>query len=156
MGHANRLVGYLASVVSASLFYLAWSIIELGYIGPPGSTTLVFKIGLASVFFVLYGPAAAFILMALPWYLAVLWHNRLRFGLLYLSLVGAVITLAVTCATSSLAPKMLFVPDETFLEGFATAVERQGICLMLTGFVFGLTFWLVSERRRRPLSVKAA
>ena len=28
------------------------------------------------------------------------------------------------------------------------AIERQGICLLLTGFVFGLTFWVVSERQR--------
>jgi hypothetical protein len=157
MGQVNRLVGYLASVVSAALFYLAWEVVTVAQIGPPdASTSFLFKLGLASVFLVLYGPGAAFVLMALPWYLAVLWHSRLRFGAIYFLMVGAATTLVLSCAASSLAPKMLFVPDETFIEGFLTAVERQGICLMLTGALFGLTFWLISERRRPVGSARAS
>jgi hypothetical protein len=51
---------------------------------------------------------------------------------------------------------MLFIEDQTFLQGFMVAIERQGICLMLTGVVFGLTFWLVSERLRHPRSKEAS
>jgi hypothetical protein len=149
MGKANRVVGYLVSIVSASLFYIAWEVINVGLIGPPGQDTgLKFKTALAFTFFVLYGPCAAFVLMVLPWYLAVLWHDRLRFGLMYFSMIGAATTLVISSATCSLAPKLLFVEDQTFLQGFVVAVERQGVCLLLTGFLFGLTFWLVSERLR--------
>jgi len=149
MGKGNRLVGYLASVASASLFYVVWEVIIIGLIGPPGEGTgVLFKITFAFTIFLVYGPCAAFVLMVLPWYLAVLWHDRLRFGLIYFPMVGAATTLVMSCATCSLAPKMLFVEDETFLGGFLIAVERQGICLLLTGFLFGLTFWLVSERLR--------
>jgi hypothetical protein len=129
MGKANRLVGYLASVVSASLFYMVSFVIADELFVPYGKDTgALFKISLALTFFLVYGPCAAFVLMVLPWYLALLWHDRLRFGLMYFSMVGTVTTLAVCCATSSLAPKMLFVEDQTFLQGFMVAVERQGIC----------------------------
>jgi hypothetical protein len=67
---------------------------------------------------------------------------------MYFSLIGAATTLVIGSGTSSLSPKPLFIEDQTFLEGFIIAVQRQGICLLLTGFVFGVTFWLVSERRR--------
>ena len=75
MGHANRLVGYLASVASASLFYVAWLVIELNWL-PDGHTSVLFKIGLA-FFFMLFTVGPAFVLMAFPWYLLVRWYGRL-------------------------------------------------------------------------------
>jgi hypothetical protein len=157
MGKANRLVGYLASVVSASLFYVVWVVVSFGPNRPPGDVTVLFKIGFALFFWLLSGMAATFVLMAFPWYLAVRWQDRLRrFGPMYFPLIGAVTTLVTGCATSSLSPKPLFVEDQTFIEGFMIAFQRQGICLLLTGLVFGLTFWLVSDRLRRPRSVEAS
>jgi len=79
-----------------------------------------------------------------------------RFGRMYFPLVGAATTLVIGCGTSSLSPKPLFIEDQTFFEGFKIAVQRQGICLLLTGFVFGMTFWLVSERLRHSRSTKAS
>jgi hypothetical protein len=35
------------------------------------------------------------------------------------------------------------------------AIQRQGVCLMFTGLVFGLTFWFVSERLRPSRSIEA-
>jgi hypothetical protein len=152
----NRLIGYLASAVSASLFYVLWIVVSSGpNRTPDGDVTVL--IGIAFFFWLFGGMAAAFVLMAFPWYLAVRWHDRLqRFGLMYFSLIGAATLLVIGCATSSLSPKPLFVEDQTFLEGFMIAVQRQGICLLLTGFVFGLTFWLVSERRRFTRSMEAS
>jgi hypothetical protein len=164
MGKANRLVGYLASVAGASLFYVAWFVIWVErHTMPGGDASFMFKIGLA-FFFMLFSAGSAFVLMAFPWYLSVRWYDRLqrsglihsarwydqsrRFGLIYFSMFGAATTLVLGCATSSLSPKPLFIEDQTFLEGFMVAIERQGICLLLTGFVFGLTFWMVSERLR--------
>ena len=158
MGNVNRMVGYLASVTSASLFYVAWFVFSFEQNRTPdGHVTVLFKIGLALFFWFFEGMCAAFVLMVFPWYLAVVWHDRgQRFGLMYFSLIGAAITIAVGCGTSSLSPKPLFIEDQTFLEGFMIAVQRQGICLLLTGFVFGLTFWLVSERRRHSRSMEAS
>jgi hypothetical protein len=65
--------------------------------------------------------------------------------------VAALLSLAIGCATSSLSPKPLFIEDQTFLEGCMIAVQRQGAGLVLTGLVFGLTFWLVSERQRQSV-----
>ena len=79
-----------------------------------------------------------------------------RYGLTYFSLIGAATILVIGSMISSLSPKPLFIEDQTFLEGFMIAIERQGICLLLTGFVFGLTFWLVSERLRYSHSIEAS
>jgi hypothetical protein len=158
MGKANRLVGYLASVTSASLFYVVWFVVSVEQNRTPGGdVTVLFKIGIAVFFWLFGGMGAAFVLMAFPWYLTVVWHDRLkRFGLIYFSLIGAATTIVIGCGTSSLSPKPLFIEDQTFLEGFTIAIQRQGICLLLTGLVFGLTFWLVSERLRHSRSMEAS
>ena len=155
MGNSNRLVGYLASVTSASLFYVGWFAVQNRT--PDGRVTVLFNIGFAFFFWLFGGMGAAFVLMAFPWYLAVVWHARLqRFGLMYFSLIGAAITIALGCGTSSLFPKPLFVEDQTFLEGFIIAFQRQGVCLLLTGLVFGLTFWFVSERLRHFRAIQVS
>jgi hypothetical protein len=151
MGAANRLVGYLASFACASLIYMAWFV--LWNRAAESHVSIRFRIGIAVFFWLFGGMAAALVLIAVPWYLAVIWHDRLqRFGLVYFCLIGAVFTLAIGCATSSLSPKPLFIEDQTFFEGCMIAVQRQGACLLLTGLVFGLTFWLVSERQRQSTS----
>jgi hypothetical protein len=148
---ANRLVGYLASFVSASLMYLVWFV--LWNKAADSHVSIRFRIGIAVFFWLFGGTAVALVVIAGPWYLAVILHDRLRrFGLMYFCLVGAVFTLAIGCATSSLSPKPLFIEDQTFLEGCVIAVQRQGAGLVLTGLVFGLTFWLVSERQRQSIS----
>jgi hypothetical protein len=156
MGRANRALGYLASVVSASLFYVAWFVIEINRKPvPEGRVGVRFELGFAIFFLIFSGMGAAFVLMVPPWYATVRLYDRLkRFGPTYFSLIGAVATLAIGCATASLSPKPLFIEDQTFLQGFMIAIERQGFCLLLTGAVFGLTFWLISERLRTSLPAK--
>jgi hypothetical protein len=155
MGNANRLLGYLASFLCASLFYIVWFAIESWT--SSGNVSLLFHIGIAVFFWLFEGMAAALVLMALPWYLAVVLYERLQSsGLIYFALIGAATTTVIGCATASLAPKPLFIEDQTFLQGFMIAVERQGICMLLAGIVFGGTFWLVSERRRRVRFKNAA
>ena len=144
MGNTHRMVGYLASFSSASLFYLVWLAVQNRT--SASHVTVRFQIGFALFFWIFGGMAAALVLMAFPWYLAVVWHGRLqRSGLMYFSLIGAAITTVIGCATASLAPKPLFIEDQTFLEGFMIAIQRQGVCMMFTGLVFGLTFWFVSR-----------
>jgi hypothetical protein len=152
MGNANRPVAYLASFSSASLFYMFWFAVQI--MTPDSHVTVLFHIGIAIFFWLFGGMAAALVLMAFPWYLALVWHDRLQCsGLMCFSLIGAATTTAIGCATSSLAPKPLFIEDQTFLAGFMIAVQRQGVCLVLTGLVFGLTFWFVSERLRHSRSI---
>jgi len=130
--------------------YVVWLVVSIQLRETPGEDTGVrFKIALALTFLVFEGMGAAFVLMAFPWYFSVRWYDRLqRFGLIYFPLNGAATALIIGSCTSSLSLKSLFIEDQTFLEGFMIAIERQGICLLLTGFVFGLTFWVVSERQR--------
>jgi hypothetical protein len=155
VGKVNRIVGYLASVASASLFYLVWFVVELELL-PSGHAGLIFAIGFALFFWLAGGMGAALVSMALPWYLTVRGYGRLqRFGLFYFSLIGAATALVIGCGTSSLSPKPLFIEDQTFFEGFVIAAQRQGICLLLTGLTFGLTFWPVSERLQHSRSIAA-
>ena len=146
MGHANRVVGYLASVAAASLFYVAWFALSST---SDGKVTVLFKIGLAIFFLVFEGLGATLVVMTLPWYLAARAYSRAQSSsVIYFPVLGAMTTLVIGCGASSLAPKPLFIEDQTFFEGFMVAVHNQGVCLLLTGLVFGLTFWLVSERLR--------
>jgi hypothetical protein len=147
LGSANRLVGYLAGFSGASLFYVVWFSVEIRT--PASNVGILFDVGFAIFFWLFEGMAAALVLMALPWYLALMLHHRIkRSGLIYFSVVAAALTTVLACATSSLAPKPFFVEDQTFLEGFMIAIQRQGICFLLSGLLFGATFWFVSERRR--------
>jgi hypothetical protein len=156
MGKAHRWVGFLASVVSASLVYIICLAVSLEFEGPRDIHNGVFTLGFAIVFWFFGGMAAALVLMVLPWVVVVQVSDRLRcFNPLYFALSGAVMILLLGCGTSSLAPKPLFVEDQSFIEGFLITAERQGIDLLLTGLVFGLTFWLMSERSRHSRSVKA-
>ena len=150
MGKAHRLIGYSASFLVASLFYVGWIAVQDRSSG--GNVTVLFQVGVAIFFWLFGGVAAALILLALPWSLAV--ALRRHSGLTYFSILGAALATILGCATSSLAPKPLFVEDQTFLQGFTIALQRQGICLLLTGLVFGMTFWFVSERGRHAPSTR--
>jgi hypothetical protein len=74
---------------------------------------------------------------------------------LYFSTMGAALIFLVGCAMSSLAPKPLFIEDQTFFEGFRIAVERQGLVFVLAGAVFGCLYWLVSERTLRVSTMQS-
>lgn len=116
--------------------------------------TILFQIGVAIFFWAFGGIAAALLAMALPWSLAVLWTNRIReFGLVSSLTLGSALTILLGCAASSLAPKPLFIEDQTFLKGFVIALQRQGICLLLAGLLFGVTYWYLSQRGRPSRSV---
>ncbi len=88
-------------------------------------------------------------LMIVPWLLAVRGYRRIKLpGWIYYSSIGAVGTVVIGCATSSLAPKPLFIEDQTFIEGAIMAAERQGVCMLLAGLLFGLTYWFLSGRHQ--------
>ena len=93
-----------------------------------------------SMLFTVFLPALG--LMFLPWLAALRACRRLAIpGAAFHASVGAAATLLVGCATASLAPKPLFVEDQTFLEGAMVAAERQGLVLLAAGAALGLTSW---------------
>lgn len=152
VGKANRLIGYIAAFLVASLFYVGW--ITVANRAPGTGVAVRFRIDIAIFFWLFGGVAVALVLMALPWSLAVIFANRIRqFGLAYFLTFGAALTILLGCAASSLAPKPLFIEDQTFSEGFVIALQRQGVCLLLTGLLFGVTYWYLSERGRPVRSI---
>jgi hypothetical protein len=152
LGKANRLVGYVAAFVVSSLFYVGWFTVASRV--PGSDVTILFQIGIAIFFWAFGGVAAALIAMSLPWSLVVIGTSRIRqFGLPSSLALGAALTILFGCASSSLAPKPLFIEDQTFLEGFVIAFQRQGVCFLLAGLLFGATYWYLSERGRRSRSV---
>jgi hypothetical protein len=147
LGKAHRLVGYIAALLVASLFYVSW--FTVANKAPGSDVAILFRIGVAIFFWAFGGVAVALGAMALPWSFAVIWARRIKqFGLVYFLTLGAALMILLGCTASSLAPKPLFIEDQTFFEGFVIALQRQGICLLLTGLVFGLTYWCLSERGR--------
>jgi len=151
MDNKNRVGGYIASLIVSSLFYLLWFVVSsaLEYRQRNQPVDLPLSIVLAVFFLFFQGTGTALVLMAIPWYFAVCAYDRIqRFGRIYFPLIGAATLLVIGCGTSSLAPKPLFIEDQTFLEGFMIALERQGLCLFLCGVLFGVTYWLIASKSR--------
>jgi hypothetical protein len=152
-GKAHRLLGYIVAFLLASVLYIAWFTVANRV--PGSDVTILFRLGVAVFFWAFGGVAAALVLIAVPWAFAVVWMKRVgRFGSVYWLLLGAALTVIFGCGASSLAPKPLFIEDQTFSEGFVIALQRQGICLVLMGLLFGLTYWYLSERGRSTSRVR--
>jgi hypothetical protein len=140
----NPILGYLISSVVAWAFYIAW--MSLALLRSPGSKTdLAFNMSFAAIFSVIDGFVPTLGLLILPWVLAVRVYRRVQLpGWIFFPAVGAASVFLIGCAASSLAPKPLFVEDQTFLQGAVIAAERQGVCMALAGLLFGLTYWFLS------------
>jgi hypothetical protein len=64
--------------------------------------------------------------------------------------VGALLVFTLGCTAASLSPKPLWIEDQTFREGAVIAAERQGLCLLVCGIVFGGCYtWLDRQMRAR-------
>jgi hypothetical protein len=157
-GSVNAVLGYACSAAIASVFYIIWLCESLSYAAAQGPTmSLQFRLGFSVFLCVFGGFLLALGLMIAPWLLAVRGYRRVKLpGWIYYSAIGAVSTVVIGCATSSLAPKPLFVEDQTFIEGAMIAAERQGVCMLLAGLLFGLTYWFLSGRRRSAATAAGA
>jgi hypothetical protein len=145
---ARRIAGYLAGTAAATLIYVIWDtcVTHLS-VAPPGRPSIIFEIGLGIFFAIFAGFGAAMLLIAPLWFMVTLSRKlAARFEGLYFSAMGAALTFLAACAMSSLAPKPLFIEDQTFLGGFRIAVERQSVVFLVSGAVFGCVYWLVTER----------
>ena len=99
-----------------------------------------------SIFF-LDGFLQALLLLILPWTAAVWLSRKFRWSAkLYFPAAGALLLFVIGCAAASISPKPLFIEDQTFLEGALIAAQRQGLCFLFSGAVFGAAYWFISER----------
>jgi hypothetical protein len=133
----------------ASLIYVLWDALVFMKSEPQTPHVgLGFRLLLALFFWIAMGFAPALLVMIAPWSLAVAACWKLRWsGQLYFPAVGAVMVFVLGCTTASLAPKPLFVEDQTFLQGATIAAERQGITFLLAGLAFGVCYWFFGERQ---------
>src|SRR5579862_5137125 len=137
-----RMVGYASSAIVASAFYVSWIAAE-----SPGPSSMRDRLYAALFFYAFGGFAATFVLMTLPWAVAVWMYRKVQLaGAAYFACAGALLMILVGCAVSSVFPKPLFVEDQTFLRGVAIALQRQGVCLVLAGVIFGIGYWLFVEK----------
>ena len=152
-GRANPALGYIVAFLLASMLYIGWlTVINRG---PGSDETILLRLGAAVFFWAFGGVAAALVLMVVPWALAAVRKEWVGpFEVVYWPLLGAALTVTFGCGTSSLAPKPLFIGDQTFSEGFVISLQRQGFCLVLVGLLFGSTYWYVSERGRPTSSTR--
>lgn len=146
-GSFDLVIGHAWGAAVGSLIYVALDALVLRHSGTP-ETSLGFDLGFIFFFLLPTDFAPALLLMILPWWLAVSVYRKLRLpGQLYFPGVGALLVFVLGCTTASLAPKPLFVEDQTFLQGATIAAERQGIAFLLAGLAFGACYWFFSGRQ---------
>jgi hypothetical protein len=133
---------------AASLIYVVWDALVFMRSEPQTpQVSMGFRFLFASFFWVAGGFAPTLLVMIVPWSVAVSAYRKLRWpGQLYFPGVGAFMVFVLGCTSASLAPKPLFVEDQTFLQGAAIAAERQGIAFLLAGLAFGACYWFFGER----------
>jgi hypothetical protein len=140
---AWRVPEFIASAVIAGAVYVVWtaSVLFLGVehrTFPDFLTTLA----LALFFSITSGFALAMLLMIVPWAIAVWGQLKTGWnGRIYFPVVGAALVFLLGCIATSISPVLLFVPDQTFLEGALLTAQRQGLCLVVSGIAFGACHW---------------
>lgn len=129
------------------MIYAAYILFAIDKTGTTG-LGFEFRLTFAILFWVAGGFAATLLVTIVPWILAVSAYRKLRWpGQLYFPGVGAFVLFVLGCTSASLAPKPLFVQDQTFLQGAVIAAEREGIAFLLAGFAFGACYWFFAERQ---------
>lgn len=150
---ARRVANYAVSAILASLIYVVWLTVSITFGG--GETThsgLLFGLGFASVFLFVGGFALALLLMIVPWAIAVWAQLKTRWdGRIYFTGVGALLVFTLGCTSAAISPKPLWIDDQTFLEGAVIAAQRQGLCLLFSGFAFGACYWWLERQIRAIL-----
>ena len=139
-----RVAGYALSALLACIFYVCWIATETSFSSPGSVRDQLF----AALFFcVIGGFSAALLVMSALWIVVIWALRRIRRSTgAYFAGAGAILMVLVGCMASSLSPKLLFVEDQTFFEGVFIALERQGLCLALSGALLGLGYWFFAEK----------
>jgi tetrahydromethanopterin S-methyltransferase subunit F len=138
---SRRFAGFAVSAILASLLYVIWVAISAAWDGGTTHRGLIFGLRFALFFMFAGGFALAWILMIVLWAMAVWLQLKTRWDArIYFPAVGALLVLVLGSAASSIAPTPAWMQNQTFLQGAAIAAERQGLCLLASGLVFGACY----------------
>lgn len=143
----KRAFGYIVGAIFASLFYIAWIFCALLWSSREAHQQFITIFSASILFFLIGGFGLVFLPLILPWTVVVSAFPKARCsGMIYFTLVGAILLFVIGCLISSLMPKPLFIEDQTFFEAVIIAVEREGICFALAGSMFGASYWFLCDR----------
>jgi hypothetical protein len=143
----RRAVGYVSGAILASLLYVIWVIVSALHEPSDGHGISVFLIEFSFFFWLVDGFALTLLLMIIPWFIIVWSYRRLQWsGGVYFPIAGSLVLFVIACAATSIAPKPLWIEDQTFLQGALIGAQRQGICFLASGLLFGASYWFLSER----------
>ena len=143
----RRAIGYTSGAILASLIYVKWVMVSAPHEPSDPHGNLVFLITFSFFFWLVDGFALTLILMIIPWIIVVWAYRRLQWsGSIYFPIAGSLLLFVIACAATSIAPKPLWMDDQTFLHGALIATQRQGICFLASGLLFGASYWLLGER----------
>jgi len=146
-GVVKRVVGYMSGAILASLVYVAWLMVSITAEHSDAHGGLAFRVAFSLFFWLSSGFALSLLLMIVPWIVAVWAYRRLQLsGRMYFPVAGSLLLFIIACVATSIAPKPLFVEDQTFLQGALIAAQRQGICFLVSGLLFGASYWFLGER----------
>jgi hypothetical protein len=133
------------SALVASAIYIGWMTTTLTL--STGVTHAGFNLGFSLWLWLTGGFVGTLVVMVMPWLIAVWAYRRLRWSnRIYFPPVGGFFVFVIGCAMASVSPKPLWIEDQTFFEGAMIAAGRQGLSFLVSGLVFGVSYWLLSER----------
>lgn len=145
--YAIRLLGYIIGALGASAIYICCLTVSFAFIGPKPLSGLGVAVLFAIWFWLTEGFALALLLVIVPWTLVVWAYPKFRWnGWIYFPASGVVLIFILGCTTASIAPKPLWIEDQTFLEGAAIAAERQGVFFFLAALAFGTCYWWLERQ----------
>jgi hypothetical protein len=152
IGKVDRALGYCVGALAASLVHIAWFIASTLHSAGSNTVGWTFILGFALFWWFFEGFALTLLVMGVLWFLVVKsYESTFRHkwsGATHFAAVGAICALILGCAMAAIAPKPMFVEDQTFLEAFLIAAQHQGIGMTLAGCALGLSYWFLSECRR--------
>jgi hypothetical protein len=150
----RRVVAYASGAILASLAYMTWLIISAR---PGPSDThgyLAVRVAFSLIFWLSGGFALALLPMIIPWIIVVWAYRRLQWsGGIYFPIAGSILLFIIACAATSIAPTPFWIDDQTLLKAALIAAQRQGISFLVSGLLFGISYWLLGEQHI-PLPVK--
>ncbi len=148
---ATKIAGFAVAALLSTVLYLGWIIIE---VSTPSLASWRDSLPAALLLCIVGGFLAALVLMTVPWIFVILIYRKTRIpGAAYFACAGSLLMVLLGSTASSLSPKPLFIEDQTFVQGVLVAIQRQGVCFLLSGALFGLTYWFLAERSFPPKNV---
>lgn len=138
-----RLAAYFAASATSSAVFTVWMACRDSR-DPAGKGLNLIEVGSETLQVWPYVFALALLLMFLPWCLITGMSRWLPFGGPVYSASGS--ALAAILAWGCLGGLFPARGHPSFTEGFALALEANGLPVLISGAIGGLIYWLVRER----------